>query len=75
MKPKFKVKSEDGVFIMHAATHHYRIRFDRIEGAWQILYLDLHTQKSGIKHKRTIDEALAWVQEEHAPAKLKEWFL
>ena len=74
MKPKLRAKSEGGVFIIHAPTHHYRVRFDKNERAWQISYLDLHAQKSGVKYKRTIDEALAWVHEVHVPAKLKEWF-
>ena len=75
MKPKLRVKSEDGVFIIHAPTHHYHVRFDQTERAWQISYLDLHTQKSGVKYKRTIDEALEWIHEVHVPTKLKEWFL
>lgn len=73
IKPKVKVAYQNGVTIMHSATHHYRIHFNHSEKEWQVNILCLHTQKHTLKAFRTVDEAMEWVQLVHVPEKLNEW--
>lgn len=74
MKLKLKITNQGGKWYIKSPTHHYTLFYHPLERAWQVNYLDLHTNKRGVTYKRDIDEAMEWVVNVHIPAKMKAWF-